>query len=150
MSRTTPAIPEECWECVLPDCYPEHPRCHLLIKDALAKGKPLPEDRELPTGKTGRPKKIRPVVAVKPKPAPKPPPAPVKKHKPRKKRTEYQKKYENEAAYRRRRIILRGVKIRRCDIEALQEHYSRLGSSFAQEVIDWVERRAKEVGAFGL
>ena len=111
MSRLTPLVPEECWDCILPDCYDWHRDCRQQQKKHAEQGTPLPPRTEAPTGQAGRPKKIR----EKKKPKPK------------------KKQHNQKALINQRKVLAEGVKVRKCDLLFLSEYYEAKGKRWQDE-----------------
>ncbi|MDT8419363.1 MAG: hypothetical protein RQ754_02940 [Desulfuromonadales bacterium] len=109
----------DCEECPLSDCYPANPMCPVLRRELQEKGLPLPEIRELmqEAPQVGRPKKIQA--------------APENYQD----RQDYLKKYKRNY----RRVSLRGVKLRKMDIEILEAHFECHGGGFEEEISTLLE-----------
>lgn len=129
MSRRFPAIPPECDDCPLPDCYPTSPYCPIFKKKLEAKGlSPSPSTPE-ESGRVGNKKHdgIVPQEFAD--------------------RTDYQRKYNRTYNQRYRRVMLRGVRLRRCDIEILQAVCEKEGRNLEAEVVTLLEDMAENARA---
>lgn len=118
MSRF-PAIPQECEECTLDDCEDTNPSCNLLRKKLAEKG--LPEKRRV-----GRPQEyvgIVPTIFEDMK--------------------DYRRQYARKYSMRFRKITVR-VKLRRCDLEALQAICEKENKKLEDEVGALLEAMAEK------
>jgi hypothetical protein len=116
MTRRYPAIPPECEECPLPDCYPTDPRCPVLRKKAEERGLTLPSVAEgVPPRKWER--KHEGLVPAE-----------------YKDRKEYHQKYNREYNLRFRRIMVRGVYLQRKDIDLLRSVCEKDGRTLEAEL----------------
>ena len=128
MSRRFHAIPPECDECPLPDCYPTNPRCPLLKTKLEAKGLGMAGDEaEDSTRIYRRHDGIVPQEFAD--------------------RSDYQRKYSHEYNRRYRRVLLRGVRLKRCDIELLQAVCEREGRNLENEITMLLEEMAENARA---
>ena len=128
MSRRFPAIPPECDECPLPDCYPTNPRCPLLKTKLEAKGLGVAGNAA-----EDSPRRYRRHDGIIPQEFTD--------------RSDYQRKYSHEYNRRYRRVLLRGVRLKRCDIELLQAVCEREGLTLEEEIVTLLEEMAENARA---
>lgn len=128
MRRTTSLIPVECENCILPDCYPSDSRCLVLRRKASDKGLTLDDvPLDAPVRGRGRIKKLVKEVA---------PSIFVDKK-------DYHRKYSREYNLQFRKITVRGVKLKRCDLDALNAVCLADGSTLVDEIIKILEIMAE-------
>lgn len=136
MSPKRAEIPEECFDCPLPDCHETDPRCPLLRRKAEEKGVTLPLPENAPSvRRSGRRNEKHEGIV--------PAPATVRD------RREYHQVYNKEYSRRFRRIVPPGVKVRRCDIEILEKVAAAEGRTFAEEITMLIEIMAENARARG-
>lgn len=109
----------DCEDCPLSDCYPANPLCLVLKKKMENSGLSLEKLRE----PRDRPKKIQAAPET------------------------YQDRQDYLAQYKTnyRRVSLRGVKLRKMDIEILETHFELHGEGFSEEIATLLEFWAQMV-----
>jgi hypothetical protein len=125
---------EECFECVLSDCYPSDPRCLVKRREAVLMGISLPEvadDVPSHTRAANGPYIRHEGIAPEQY----------------KDRDDYLKQYHRTYNFRFKRITVRGIKLKRCDLEILTQVYAIEGRSLAAEIVSLLELVAEQTRA---
>lgn len=131
MSRFS-AIPDECEECPLPDCYPTDARCPVLRRKASSQGLTLPEvPLDAPVGKRGPKRRLESNVA----------PSSYED------KQDYHRQYSREYNLQFRKILIRGIKVRRGDIALLRSVCEAGGRSLEGELIALIDAMAEQARA---
>jgi hypothetical protein len=121
-----PAIPAECEECPLPDCYQDDPRCPVKQLKAYSQGATLPEiPLDAPVGKRGPKRKHSDIAPAQFADV-----------------TDYHRRYSRAYNVKFRRVSIRGIKLFKGDVDILRSLCEADGRTLEEEIVTLLEGMA--------